>query len=377
MDAPGDRLLRWCLTVGYAHQEPGALVSGFVRAAQDSGVPIDRLMLTLRTLHPQLAAVGWSWEGDAFTEARYRRAGRDSAPYRSSPVRPILEGEATQIRVALRGDAADRFPITRELADRGYTDYLALALAGSDGSPNLLSLATRAPGGFSDHHLAVLSDGIIGLRAVVSRHQVRMIAENICTTYIGPYTGLRVLRGEIERGAIERLRAAVWFSDIRQFTAQAQALGTTKTVALLNTYFGVIGDAVEASGGEILKFIGDAALAVFPVVGCGDQDACDRALAAAHRARQDMAAASDLRFGVGLHLGELAYGNIGARQRLDFTVIGSTVNLASRLESLCGALGAPLLTSARFAAACSAPLVSLGTHAVKGVAEPVEVFQPT
>jgi len=382
MPSDAASLSRWCLTTGFLAREPAALLSGFVAQARARGVPIDRLMVTLRTLHPQLSAVGWFWEeGRDFTERQYRQVSTGLEAFMASPVRPLLEGTATRIHVPTTPEHYDRYPIVRDLGERGFTDYLALAVIAGDGRPNVLTLATRAPGGFTAAHIDTLDEVMPALGAVLDRNAVRIIAHNICTTYIGPSTGQRVWQGVIQRGEVEALRAAVWFSDLRSFTARTASLGARDTVALLNQWFGVVGEAVEAEGGEILKFIGDAALVVFPVLDGDDRDACRRALSSARRTRAGVGSVETpdgrpIEFGVGLSLGEVAYGNIGAPQRLDFTVIGDTVNLAARLEGLCSALGEPVLADPAFADAVALPMHPLGPHPLKGLSTPVEVFRP-
>lgn len=376
------RLSAWCLSTGFLERRPAELLSGFVAEARAVGVPIDRLMVTLRTLHPQLSAVGWFWEtGRDFLERQYRVVSQDLAAFQASPVRPLLEGTTRRIRVRVAPEQYDRFPIIRDLGERGYTDYLALAVLAGDGRPNTMSLATRAPGGFTEAQIQALEAVLPALGAVLDRNAVRLIARNICTTYVGHSTGQRVFDGVIQRGAIETLRAAVWFSDLRRFTARTEALGARGTVDLLNRWFGVVGEAVEAEGGEILKFIGDAALVVFPVEGSDDTTACARALAAAQRTREgviglDTPDGLPIEFGVGLSVGEVAYGNIGAVKRLDFTVIGTTVNVAARLEGLCSALDEPVLACPAFAAAVAAPMTGVGTHTLKGLGAAIEIFRP-
>lgn len=382
MPPAAESLSRWCLTTGFLATQPAALLSGFVAQARARGVPIDRLMVTLRTLHPQLSAVGWFWEeGRDFTERQYRQVSTSLDAFKASPVRSLLDGTATRIHVPTTPEHYDRYPIIRDLGERGFTDYLALAVIAGDGRPNVLSVSTRAPGGFTSAQIQALDDAMPALGAVLDRNAVRIIAHNICTTYIGRFTGQRVWRGVIQRGAVEALRAAVWFSDLRSFTARSAAMGARDTVALLNQWFGVVGEAIEAEGGEILKFIGDAALVVFPVQGGDDGDACRRALASAHRTRAGVQGVetpdgAPIEFGVGLSLGEVAYGNIGAPLRLDFTVIGDTVNRASRLEGLCSALGEPVLADADFAAAVGQPMTALGEHTLKGIPRPVAVYRP-
>ncbi len=245
--------------------------------------------------------------------------------------------------------------------------------------PNVVSLATKRPEGFTDDCFDIVETAMPALRAVVDRHSLRLISESICSTYIGPHTGKRVLQGNIHRGAIERLRAAVWFCDIRRFTERSLALGIEGTVAMLNDTFGVIGEAVQEEGGEILKFIGDAALVVFPCQEGDDRSACLRALACAKAVQKGLRALpgygdDPVGLGVGLHIGEVAYGNIGAAQRLDFTVIGHAVNLASRLEGLCSSLGEPVLASGDFQRAVGQELRPVGSFSLKGVPAPIEVF---
>lgn len=337
-------------------------------------------MVTVRMVHPQLSAIGWHWEtGQRFLEREFLAQGRATALYRTSPVRPILEGETDRIRDRLEGDAPPRFPIGAQLKARGFTDYAALAVRASDGRPNAVSLATKAPGGFDDAQLEALAEAMPALSVVLEQRAERHLARTICEAYIGPRTGQRVLDGAMERGGFDELRAAVWFSDLRQFSEAAERLGTAASVALLNHWFGLVDNAVTARGGEILKLIGDAALVIFPVDNGDDAAACSRALDAAQHLQKLVAAARPmgggrLRCGIGIALGDVAYGNIGAPRRLDFTVIGAAVNLAARLERLCSDLDAPVLTSAEVAQAVGgARLVAKGRHRLKGFPDPIEI----
>ncbi len=381
MDPVTVALVRWCLTEGADCRHAEKLLAGFAEACDLQGIRIDRLMFTLRTLHPQLVAVGWFWErGEPFVQREYRHKGVSDQAFLSSPVKPLLEGKEQRIRVPLTGPEAERYPIAMELHARGFTDYLAFALRAGDGRPNVMTLASKAAGGMAEEQVLALEAALPAVGLLLDRQALRLIARNVCTTYIGEHTGRRVLDGEIQRGAVERLRAAVWFADLRGFTARSLDLGVERTVELLNLWFGVVGEAVHAEGGEILKFIGDAALVVFPVRDGHDGPACRAALATARRTLEGVAAlgAPDglpIRFGVGLHIGEVAYGNIGAVDRLDFTVIGHAVNLAARLEALAGERGEPLLTSRAFAEASGEDLDPIGRYPLKGIPEPVEVYR--
>lgn len=388
MTDPTDHLLQWCLQDGVRMAGPEALIAGFARACHAVGVSVDRIAVTMRTLHPQLAALGWVYQADRPFEARqYGARARMTDAYAHSPIRLLRERQATRIHLPLQGENIDRFPIARDLHEDGFTDYLALALVigeeRDDGveQRHFATLATRAPQGFTLGCVEALERVMAAFALLLDRFALQTIARNVCETYIGRNTGRRVLAGQIHRGAIDTVRAAVWFSDLRGFTRRTQKLGSQGTVDLLNQWFDVVGEAVTAEGGEILKFIGDAALVIFPVDERGPSDACARALRGAQRTLRgveglDTPDGEPITFGVGLSLGEVGYGNIGAADRLDFTVIGHTVNVAARLEGLCAATGEAVLTSDEFAAAIGSPMRSVGAHALKGVDAPMAVFAP-
>jgi adenylate cyclase len=213
---------------------------------------------------------------------------------------------------------------------------------------------------------------------------VRRISANLLDTYLGPQAGHRILAGQIQRAQGERLRAVVMVTDMRNFTGLSDRLPGEAVIKLLDDYFDAIVSPIEERKGEVLKFMGDGVLAIFPAD--DDEDFAPsslRALGAATAALDRLAmvnearrngARTELRTGIGLHLGEVSYGNVGAADRLDFTVIGPAVNLAARIEGLTKRLARPLLTSRAFAEICPRPLVSLGFHPVRGLHEPEEVF---
>lgn len=248
------------------------------------------------------------------------------------------------------------FGILGELRERGIRDYYVLPMRFSDGLTNAMSFATVRASGFSAANLGVIRDGVTYLAPLLEIQAERAIARTVLEVYLGRETGPKVLAGSITRGNSETLDAALWFSDLRNFTGISEAHSTEKVVALLNSYFGIVGDAVERNGGEILKFIGDAVLAIFPL---GDQRdsnaACQAALAAAREAL-------------------VAYGNIGAPTRLDFTVIGPAVNMVSRIAGLCGQLNRPVLASSAFAATLDHELAAIGNFEFKGIENAETVY---
>jgi adenylate cyclase len=225
----------------------------------------------------------------------------------------------------------------------------------------------------------------------VERHIVSRIAGNVLDTYLGEAAGQQVLRGSIKRGAGEAIRAIIWASDLRGFTDLSDRLAGSDIVALINAYFERLAGAVMAEGGEVLKFIGDGLLAVFPYTSFkSEQAAAEASLAAAQRALRavedlnqvvppDLARIQGwrpLRTGIALHEGEVFFGNVGAPERLDFTVIGTAVNTASRVETLTKTLGRPILITEPVARRLSAPLDDLGEHALRGLATPLAIFSP-
>jgi adenylate cyclase len=346
------------------------------------GVPLFRATFNLLTLHPQLRAVSLIWRRDraGVETLRVEHGVELTDRYLNSPIRILFEGAAAvRQRLDIPG-APLPFPIYEELRQEGATDYVAMPLVFSDGRSHGSTWATDRPGGFTSEHLALIYDLLPLVVLILEARLTRRIARNLLETYVGLRSGERILNGEIRRGTGETLEAAIWYCDLRGFTAMSETLPGAELIATLNAYFERMAGPVETEGGEVLKFMGDGMLAVFPV----DQaDAHCRAFAAAEGAIAGMAALNreretaglpSLGFGIALHAGEVVYGNIGAPNRLDFTVIGPAVNQAVRIEALCRELGRPLLVSAAFRASCPLDLVSLGRFGLRGVREPAEVF---
>ncbi len=367
------------------------LYAALVEAVRADGVPVDRASCSVPLLHPEQRSTQLIWtlaDGTRAVPRTWSAAG--SAMFATSPMRPLVAGEATVIRHRIEpGSVGAPYAILDELAAEGFTDYLATVTRGElawERAP--LSWATRAPGGFDDTAIQALLGLMPVLGLILAIHAYRGTTRALMDTYLGADAASRVLDGHIRRGDVVDVEAAVCFCDMRDFTALSQTLGQAELLELLDDAFGVVVGAMEAERGEILKFIGDAVLAVFRVEGGEEarRDAVARALRAARGTVRRAAEVSDERreagkpafqLGVSIHLGHVAYGNIGAPTRLDFTVIGAAVNLAARLEGTCRALGAPIVLSD--AAASRLPpeaghVEDLGTHALRGIAEPVQVW---
>ena len=376
-------ILDWL--IGEARRLPNgrSLLRALCERLVAAGLPLARASFHMRVLHPRLFGMGYYWQrgSDEIRVFRAEHGIEQTELYQRSPMRVLFEGAgAVRQRLDLP-DMAFRFPLFYELRDQGLTDYVALPITFSDGKIHGTTWASDRPGGFETSHLAQIYDLLPLFSLLLEIHLNRRIAINVLDTYVGRQAGERILRGQITRGSGETVRAAIWFCDLRGFTELSERLDRDRLLACLNQYFDRMAGPVEKHGGEILKFMGDAMLAIFPFA---SEQACRRALQAALDARAAMAqlnreraASGDeaLGFGIALHAGDVMYGNIGAADRLDFTVIGPAVNLAARLERLCRELGLDLVLSGAFARLCAAPEYHrLGEYRLPGIKRPVEVF---
>jgi adenylate cyclase len=385
-DARLQRIVGWLLGDGRRLTDPAAFVQGLVDELLAVGVPVARLSVNLPTLHPELFARGFYWQRGAAVRCEQRRHGITETPsYRNSPIRTLLEHGAPHVRRRLTGpDAQLDYPLMQELREAGLSDYLALPLRFSNGFVVFTTWATDAPQGFAEADVALIEGLLPALTPVVEVLEARHIAGTLLDTYLGHRTGERVLRGRIRRGDYEAIDAVLWYCDLRGFTALTERLDGDALIDLLNTYFERMAAGLEAQGGEILKFIGDAMLAIFardesrdwPTVCKAALSAARDALAAMHGLNAERAAAGEPRldFGLALHVGTVMYGNIGTPDRLDFTVIGPSVNHAVRIEGACRMLGVPVLTSDAFARHVPEALRPLGFCLLPGEAGRHELY---
>lgn len=381
----------WLLGEGRLIPDLGEMVTGLAQTLSGAGFPLLRLFVTIRTLHPLVATIGYVWQrGDG----QARRATRDHAilssrEFLSSPLRVIYQGEANEIRRRLSGpEARFDFPILEDMKRAGATDYAIFAIRLPGGVRSSVSVTTDAEGGFEEAQVAAFRTLIPLLSLVIEAREWAHVTHSLLKVYLGEGAGQAVLAGQIQRGDARTIAAAIWYCDLRNFTRMSNELPRDVVIAMLNDYFDAVARPVVDRGGEILKFIGDAVLAIFPMADDLDRDrkcrvALDAAVAALEGLRElnelrAAAAQPPLKIGIGLHAGSVSYGNIGAaygeEARLDFTVIGPAVNLATRIEGLCAELDQPLLSSRQFASVCGSRLRSLGRHHVRGFDEPQEVF---
>ena len=350
--------------------------------------PLARLTVHSGTLHPQFLGTSITWWRDTGQTVQTFIAHEiiDVVPYQYNPVLRVIQGRETlRRRIDRPGHELD-FPILRDLKDRGCTDYLALPVAGAEGRRYAVTFTTDRLDGFSARQVADLTAISERMSVMCDSYTQRTLTRRLLDIYLGASAGPKVLSGQIRRGTGEELTAVLWSSDLRGFTARSDRLPGQQMIAILNALFDVQANAIHRYGGEILKFIGDGLLAIFPIdVAARARDAARNAMAAAMQGLESvqrlvdnpaMSGEPPLRIVVALHAGTVIYGNVGASDRLDFTAIGPAVNLVSRVENAAKALDEPIVVTGEFAQAYGMPLRSLGIHQFRGVANPRELFAP-
>ncbi len=389
-----DEVANWLMDQALGDSEVTRLFEGCCERLLGAGLPLWRGHISFSVLHPLYGSTALTWrrgeeiETDNFPS---RRDGPFPEEFLKSPLYHMVRTQVPFLRRRLLGDEANLdFPILSEFRNAGASDYLAYLISFGGGELNGMvgSWASDRPSGFSEQDVKSLLR-IQQRLGVACKMQVKeQIARNVVTTYLGTLAGQRVLDGQIKRGDGEALSAAIWYSDLRGSTTLADTLSRDSFIQALNDYFECAAGAVLSQGGEILAFIGDAVLAIFPLDDAhGDAHgdaarACERALMASQDARERLAtvnahrAGEPLAFGLALHLGEVRFGNIGVPERVSFSVIGPTVNEVARLEALTKSLDRPVLASATFAAHVPAVWESLGEFALRGVGAPIQVLAP-
>lgn len=380
-DARSRDLAAWLLELGTGRLEPAALVESLAGKLESMGVALFRVSVWIPTKHPELWGNQIVWSRDEGCQILRRSHGvSSSSDYVGTPAERLHETATRTLRCRLEAPAVPEFELLARLAAAGATDYLMVALEEPRFGTAWIAFASRQAGGFADDDVRLLSEiaPLLSLRVQLIAAQLE--TQSLLQVYLGKNASRRVLEGAFRRGEGEELDAAIWFCDMRGFTSLSDRTPARQVVAILDAYFELLAAAVEEQGGEILKFIGDAMLAVFPLGADGAVSGCRRSLAAGLSALESVRAwrersGLDVELGIALHLGRVMYGNIGGRERLDFTVIGASVNEVCRVESLAKGLGVPLLMTAELAAAVGRDdVVSLGFHALKGVGGQREIL---
>src|SRR5215471_9061197 len=393
----------WVVREGIRGATADALFDSLCQRFVIAGVPLWRAFAGMPTLHPQWGGYSYTWRRDlnAIEPGQFGRGYEYEQILENSPFGYLIrqmknsaqeEDPWLYLRRRLVGPEAQLdFPILKELAAAGATDYFAEIVGfGADGDPSWgtgigYSFASDRPDGFRDDHLQLLKAVLPALSLAMMTHAGHTIASSLLEAYLGGDAGRRVHAGAIERGSVESLRAVLWFADMRGFTRLADGTPGLEVIELLDEMFETLTAPLRSRGGEVLKFMGDGMLAIFPLLRETQTDACHRALDAAREAIRTMEKVNSLRsdadkpianVDLALHIGEVLYGNVGAADRLDFTVIGPAVNEAARIETLCEPLGRSVLVSAEFAEAIGSleGLQFLGHHRLRGVREPRAIY---
>jgi adenylate cyclase len=394
--APRLKLMNWLVSQGLTSLSENDLLRGFCERCRAEGLDLSRGLVFIDTLHPIFEGRGFRWndietnEGDSFEYGSTSEGGA-AQNWRRSTFYHLLEHGHDELVIDLAHCAGLDFSMIDELAAKGHRHFVAFVHrfgeAGTLGQMDCFYSywTTRRPDGFGEQGLAALRDlvPVLGL-AIKSGAQVE-IARTLGRVYLGRDASEQVLRGRISRGVTERIEAVLWFSDLRGSTAISESIGPGEIIPFLNDYAQAAIDAVHDEGGDVLKLIGDGVLAMF--TGADMSAARRAALRAEHRFRQNMTALNARRSAdgrpttsayVGLHVGEVFYGNIGSEDRLDFTVVGPAVNEVSRIASMCSSVDRELLASSDFRVGLDASgrgyLVSTGRFALRGIGRARDLF---
>jgi len=373
-------LLDWLLGPRAPGRTPEEAFGDLCRALRERGIAIYRVGLFVRTLHPNVAGRAYFWHEDR-DQVEVDSADHSwfaTEDHLKSPIHAVWTMNAETRRRLADPTCPMDYPVLADLRAEGATDYVAVPLRFLSGEIHVASFASRRPGGFRDAELAALRTVLPYFTRVVEIYGLMRKARNILDAYLGPNAGAKVLAGQIKRGDGEDIHAVIWFCDLRDSTALADSMSRRDFLSILNEYFECTLEPVLQRKGEVLRFIGDAALAIFPIHG-RPREACAAAVEAAREALARMEKANKkrplpLRFGIGLHLGELTYGNIGTPGRIEFTVIGAAANEAARIESLCKQLEVELLVSEHVARVLPIGWRSMGSHTLRGVGDKIELF---
>ena len=358
------------------------LLQQFCERVAAAGIPIDRVSLHQRAFHPQYRGVSRIWRPDQAMDEKFLDHGIErTATYIESPVRLVVE-EGQSLNWHLQGKQLLPFPVLEELRDEGYTHYVMEPLIYSVGLINAFSWATKRPAGFTPAEMAFMHELLPAYATVAESKALIRFVDSMLTTYVGAEAGRLILDGQVRRGDVREITAALILFDLRDFTEMSDRLNPRAVLRLLNSYFDCVMPPVQKHGGEVVEIMGDGVLAIFTHdPERGPAEACNAALAAATDGlallaeRNRRLAGTPLQAGVALHYGTVSYGNIGSGNRLDFTVIGPDVNLTARIERLCRELDRSLIMSEAFAETVERPTWEIGHFELRGFSKMQRLFE--
>lgn len=366
--------------------DTAALVDALAWRLRAAGVPLDRFSFNFRLLSAKHIAASIIWRpNEPMHFTTYDWAQRDLDLYKRSPFK-VAHETGSWLALDLAETPDDRFGIVPDLKEMGFRHYLVIPVILPGGDRNTVTLATRESAGFGEQALALIRRIMPPIALLMEIKMLHRSFRDVLATYVGRGPAREIVSGLVHRGDVTRISAAILMADLRGFTAISTQMPPEATAEVLNRYYDAVVPSIEAHGGEILKFIGDAVLAIFPEPAFTLEEACHHALDTAQEALAEKIAPlkvngseQTLRFGIAVHVGEVVYGNVGSGTRLDYTVVGRDVNVAARIAALCSTLDRPFLVSAEvkeIAARSGRSFRLLGAHMVRGLSDPLAVYEP-
>ena len=385
---------RWAVARGLAGGSEAEFLHDFCTRCRQAGMSLSQAIVIIDTLHPTYEGRAFRWQVKPTNESRLieygpTNVGEAAEKWRRSTFFHLLQTGGDELRLRLSED--HDFTMLADLRDSGHTDYVAFInrfeREGTIGEMDAVysNWSTDAADGFDEDSLQALRELVPSVALAIKCMSLGRVAATLVDVYLGHETGRRVLQGQMSRGVAERIHAALWYSDLRDFTKISEQIPPEEIIPMLNDYAEAVISSVQAAGGEVLKLIGDGVLAIF--TGSTIREACAAALAAETNVRRRVHELSEARSAdskpttsvyLGLHVGDVFYGNVGSDARLDFTVIGPAVNEVCRIAAMCRHAGQQTLTSTDFSSTLlprdRAQLVSVGRYALRGVERPQELF---
>ena len=373
----------WLLGEARGIRDPNVILEGLCLQLREAGVPVDRGISAVELRHAENAANARIWERGKGAREHIYGHGADALP--AGGRRPLADAHQRNEWIVLwiPDTPDDAYEVVRSLKADGYVHHISIPVRLLNGMQNGFTFATKTPSGFSDEDIGVIQAVMPALAALMEILATHRILREVLRMYVGKEPHERILSGDVRRGEVLHIRAAILFADMRGYTQITSSMSAEAATDLVNRYYDCIVPSIDQRGGEVLKFIGDGILAIFRAGDGEEMEACWRAFAAARAGLENLdaynaGAESGAGFdaGIALHFGETAYGNVGSGARLDYTVIGRDVNLAARIAGLCGTLDRRLLVSSAFREHLDdVELSPLGPFELKGLPEPEDVFE--
>ncbi|MEO0329990.1 MAG: adenylate/guanylate cyclase domain-containing protein [Pseudomonadota bacterium] len=382
--AKWDEINNWLISDGRQLGDGAAIINGYITRLVEAGIPLSRANIAQRFSNPLLVAWGVIWTPDGTAEYDVTHAMLDTDSYKGSAFEYVLANEKPLHKSLKNLDHKTEHSSYLEFAEAGGIDLFANYLGYGDGSKNGCTFITNELTGFSEEHIEIIQNTRHGLASAMEPVTMRRSTESLLRTYIGNDPGQAVIKGTIQRGEYAAVEAVVVITDLRGFTAKSEQWNDAELLSALNSYFDVVVQAIEDNGGDVLKFMGDGILSIFKIEGdVNSETQCRKAIMAAKAALNGLDELNDQRkaankeslsMGIGINVGPVTYGNIGSPGRLDFTVLGPAVNVASRVQDLCKAIGKPVLATRQVAIHQNAEFNNEGMHAIRGVKDSIEVY---